>query len=137
MLLKGKYLLCLLSKCKNNIYSKIILRGLLAVSEFFAEVHILGTSTEVYSKPSFDRVLNTHLSQDKQYWLNWMTIRRIYHFINDGSIENNGYPNVVPIWVVIKINDQNVFLFILASQRRFNWFTNLPLCYCRFTYEDC
>ena len=67
MLLKGKYLLCLLSKCENNIYPKIILRGLLAVSEFFAEVHILGTSTKVYSKPSFDRVLNTHLSQDKQY----------------------------------------------------------------------
>ena len=34
---------CLLSKCKNNIYFKIILRGLLSVFKFFAEFHVLGT----------------------------------------------------------------------------------------------
>ena len=33
---------------------------------------------------------------------------------------------MVLIWVVIKINDQIVFLSNLASQRRFNSFTNLP-----------
>ena len=133
MLLKGKYLLCLLSKCKNNIYSKIILRGLLAVSEFFAEVHILGTSTEVYSKPSFGRVLNTHLPQDNQCWLNWMTTRRIYHFINLWVNWNQWVPKCGTYLSSYQINDQTVFLSILATQRRFNSFTNLPLCHCRFT----
>ena len=37
-----------------------------------------------------------------------------------------GYPSRVFIWVVININDQTVFLSILASQKRFNSFTNLP-----------
>ena len=45
MLLMGNVytVICLLSKCKNNIYFKIILRGLLSVFEFFAEFHVLRT----------------------------------------------------------------------------------------------
>ena len=41
------------------------------------------------------------------------------------STENTGYPSGVFILIVIKTNDQTVFQAILASQRRFNSFTNL------------